>query len=84
VIVAVHGAGLTNISFAPSGTIVYELACIEYPNPLFESISSHLGIDHHYVRCVVANYGIHPMMHDLYIPEDKIAMILEHIQERSC
>jgi capsular polysaccharide biosynthesis protein len=79
-IVAVHGAGLTNLSFVSPGTIVYELCCIEYPNTTFEAISSHLGIDHHYVRCDVANYGIHPMTHDLFIPEEKIEIILKHLE----
>jgi len=77
-IVAVHGAGLSNLAFASHGTIVYELACKEYPNTTFEAISNQLNLEHHYTFCEIARQASMPMLHDLLISPDQINAICAH------
>jgi glycosyltransferase involved in cell wall biosynthesis len=47
VIVAVHGAALTNLIFCRAGTRVLELFSARYVNPCYVHISQQLGLRHH-------------------------------------
>lgn len=49
VVVAPHGAGLSNAVFCRPGTSVVEVFSPEYVNPCFWSISQAVGLDYHYL-----------------------------------
>lgn len=48
-VVAVHGAGLANLVFAPRGTLVIELATPSYCPSMFEDIAYHRDHNYHLV-----------------------------------
>jgi hypothetical protein len=70
VVVGVHGAGLTNLTFCRPGTKVYELACEQYPNTIFEAISDHLSLEHHYILCEVPDPTGLPMVYNLRLGDE--------------
>lgn len=72
VIVGVHGAGFTNLTFCQPGTKVYELACEQYPNPIFETISHHLNLEHRYIICDVPDPTSVPMTYNLRLGDEAI------------
>lgn len=49
VIVGVHGAGLTNMLFAPTGTVVIEVLDPEYLAPFYYALSTSLGHQYWYL-----------------------------------
>jgi hypothetical protein len=72
IIVGVHGAGFTNLSFCAPGTRVFELTCEQYLNPIFETISDHLNLEHNYIFCEVPHPQGSPMTYNLLIGDDQI------------
>jgi capsular polysaccharide biosynthesis protein len=51
VVVAPHGAGLSNLVFAPPGVRVLELFHPRYVNPCFWTIADNVGADYRYLVC---------------------------------
>ncbi len=49
VILAPHGAGLTNSIFCPTGTLIYELMPIEKPNLCYYHLSEMIGHKHYMI-----------------------------------
>lgn len=78
VLVAPHGAGLTNMMFCPPGTHVVELADRSFPNPNFYAIACAMG--HHYwlVNAQAAGDG-HPLEQDLWVDPQALEIVLERV-----
>lgn len=64
VLVAPHGAGLTNLLFCPPGTDVVELADLGFPNPNFYAIASAMGHRYWLLPADALGDG-HPLEKDL-------------------
>lgn len=55
VIVAAHGAGLSNLAFCKEGTALIELFAPDYIKPTYQIISEKTGIQYSYILCQPAN-----------------------------
>jgi hypothetical protein len=76
VVVAPHGAGLTNVLFCPPGTDVVELADLSFPNPNFYALASAMG--HRYWIVDGESVGdTHPLEKDLRVDVDEVMRIVE-------
>jgi capsular polysaccharide biosynthesis protein len=77
-VVALHGAGLANILFAPEGTHVVEIADEAFPNPQYYALSACMG--HHYWLLHARPAGQYrPGFHDLVADEDELARVLSEV-----
>jgi hypothetical protein len=75
VLLAPHGAGLTNMLFCPPGTQVIEIADLGFPNPNFYALASALG--HPYWLVPGAAHGdVHPLEKDLSVDPAAVTRIL--------
>jgi len=75
ILLAPHGAGLTNMLFCPADTCILEMADPTYPNPNFYAMASALG---HMYACVPA-CGVgdrHPLRQDLFADEVVLQSVL--------
>jgi capsular polysaccharide biosynthesis protein len=75
VMVAPHGAGLTNMLFCPPGAHVVEIADLSFPNPNFYALAS--ALNHHY--WLVAGEGLgecHPLEKDLRVAPGRLQEVL--------
>ena len=71
VVVAPHGAAITNVIFCQPGTHVVEIADLSFPNPNFYALSSAMG--HHYWILDAEGIGdVHPLKKDLYIDPSEV------------
>ena len=57
IIVAPHGAGLTNMIFAPSGIPIYEFLPLENPNVCYWHLSEMMGNIYHGIPCKTVMRG---------------------------
>lgn len=77
VVVAPHGAAITNILFCQPGTHVVEIADLSFPNPNFYALASAMG--HHYWILDAEGVGdMHPLKKDLRID---LELVQETIQK---
>ncbi|WP_168203200.1 glycosyltransferase family 61 protein [Marinobacter fonticola] len=77
VLVAPHGAGLTNMLFCPKGTHIVEIADLSFPNPNFYALASALG--HRYSLARAESLGdVHPLEKDLKVDPARVSEILPH------
>jgi hypothetical protein len=78
VLVAPHGAGLTNMLFCPVGSHVVELADPTFPNPNFYNLATslHLG---YWLLHQRAGKADHPLDRDLTVDVAGVAEVLERI-----
>jgi hypothetical protein len=78
VLLAPHGAGLTNMLFCPEGGHVVEMADPGFPNPNFYNLASGLGL-HYWLLHEVAGEADHPLDRDLTVDVAALAEVLERI-----
>jgi hypothetical protein len=79
VVVAPHGAGLTNILFCGPDTHVVEIADLDFPNPNFYAIAA--AMDHNYWIVKADSIGDkHPLEKDLTTPPESVQNVIEKIQ----
>jgi hypothetical protein len=76
IVVAAHGAGLTNLGFCPPDTRVLELTPGHYINPCFVAITALSGIEHHVY--VGSPHGNTPLRHRRHWSVD-IDGVLRHL-----
>lgn len=75
VLVAPHGAGLTNMMFCPEGATVVEIADPGFPNPNFYALAMAMG--HEYWFLPADSVGdIHPLEKDLVVDTAHVASFL--------
>lgn len=75
VLVAPHGAGLTNMMFCPPGAHVIEFADLSFPNPNFYALAAALG--HRYWVVAAESFGeCHPLEKDLRVPAEAVMKLL--------
>lgn len=78
VLVAPHGAGLTNMLFCAPGTHVVECADLGFPNPNFYALASALG--HRYWLVPAEAHGdCHPLAKDLRIDPGILRAVIERV-----
>lgn len=81
VLLAPHGAGLTNMIFCPRGAHVVEFADLGFPNPNFYALSCAMG--HHYWLVPAEALGdVHPLEKDLRIGTDAVRDVLDRLEAR--
>lgn len=80
-LVAPHGAGLTNMIFCPPGADVLEIADLGFPNPNFYALAAGLG--HHYWIVPAASLGDgRPIDRDLRVDPAAVSDLLPRILSR--
>lgn len=76
IVVAPHGAGLTNMMFCPPGTDIVELADPTYPNPNFYALAS--AMDHRFWLLDAQAKGTgHALEKDLTVDIDAVADVVD-------
>ena len=79
VLVAPHGAGLTNMIFCPRGAHIVEIADLGFPNPNFYALASAMG--HRYWLVQAESRGdVHPLEKDLFVDPAAVARVLPALQ----
>ena len=76
VMLAPHGAGLTNMLFCPEGARIAEIADPAYPNPNFYAMAAALGHQYDYIAGKGVGEG-HPLRHDLSVRIDDVKAFLD-------
>jgi len=77
-LVAPHGAGLTNMMFCPEATHVVEIADLEMPNPNFYALAAAMG--HHYWLIEgEACRDARPLERDLWVDPKALVEVLEQL-----
>lgn len=78
IVVAPHGAAITNVIFCQQGTHVVEIADLSFPNPNFYALASAMG--HHYWILNAEGVGdMHPLEKDLRINPFEVQSTVEKI-----
>lgn len=78
ILIAPHGAGLTNMVFCQRGTHIVEIADLGFPNPNFYAVASALG--HHYWLVSAESVGeVHPLEKDLRVAPEAIRDVLQEL-----
>lgn len=81
VLVAPHGAGLTNMMFCQKGTHIVEIADLGFPNPNFYALAAAMG--HNYWLIQADSVGdVHPLEKDLKVDTDAVSQILPRLSLR--
>lgn len=78
VLLAPHGAGLTNMLFCPEAGHVVELADPGFPNPNFYNLATGLGL-HYWLLHQRAGEASHPLDRDLTVDVAGVEEVLERI-----
>jgi capsular polysaccharide biosynthesis protein len=79
VLVAPHGAGLTNILFCEPGTHVVELADLSFPNPNFYAVGAAMG-HHYWLLSARADSNAHPIHRNLWMDPNEVEKILADLE----
>jgi capsular polysaccharide biosynthesis protein len=82
IIIAVHGAGLANLSFASKGAMVFELFSDIYQPSMYERIAQHNALDYTKVVCDAAS-SADPRTTNISISSHGIKLIAERLASRS-
>lgn len=78
-LIAPHGAGITNMIFAPAGAQIVEIADPDFPNPNFYALASALGHDYWLVHADADRRVAEPLDRDLTVDPAHIERILAAI-----
>ncbi len=78
VLLAPHGAGLTNMLFCPEAGHVVELADPGFPNPNFYNLATGIGL-HYWLLHAEAGAAAHPLDRDLTVDVAAVEAVLEAI-----
>lgn len=82
ILVAPHGAGLTNMIFCPKGAQIVEIADLSFPNPNFYALASALG--HDYWLAPAESLGeLHPLEKDLRVDPTVVNGVLTRLAPSS-
>ena len=76
VLLAPHGAGLTNMLFCPPGAKIIEIGDPDYPNPNFYAMAAALGHPYAWVAARGVGAG-HPLDRDLAVEPEALERLLE-------
>jgi len=78
-VVGGHGAGLSNLVFAPAGTSIVDLASSTYWDSLFAQASSVMGHSYALVRGRTrgVRFGVPASMHDFEIDVDRLVEVVQ-------
>lgn len=80
VLVAPHGAGLTNMLYCPRGAHIVEIADLSFPNPNFYAVAS--AMSHHYWIAPAKSLGdLHPLEKDLHVEPEVLDDILRRLAD---
>lgn len=72
VLVANHGAGLTNLLFMPKGSVVLELRYKnDEHNNCYFALASALDIEYNYLQCSPLNFGEDPLRADILVNKER-------------
>lgn len=77
-VVAPHGAGLTNVIFAPEATAVVEIADLSFPNPNFYALSAAMGHRYWIVAAETRGTG-HPLERDMWVDPARVEAALHQL-----
>lgn len=78
VLMAPHGAGLTNMMFCPRGAHIVEIADLGFPNPNFYAVASAMGHEYWLVSAESLGEG-RPLDKDLRVTTDSISRVLSQL-----
>ena len=78
IIVAPHGAGLTNMMFCPEGADIVELADPDYPNPNFYALAAAMGHRYWLIDAQATGRG-HALEKDLTVDPDSVIGVLDRV-----
>jgi capsular polysaccharide biosynthesis protein len=78
VVVAPHGAGLTNVMFCAEGTSVVEIASPRFPNPNFYAVAAAMG-QPYYLIAADERGDTEPLKRDLVVAPAKLQEVLDMI-----
>jgi capsular polysaccharide biosynthesis protein len=82
VLLAPHGAGLTNMMFCPPGTHVVEIADTSYPNPNFYALACAMGLHYWLVRArLLPGEGRHRLDRDLEVDPAGVADVIAALED---
>ena len=78
-LLAPHGAGLTNMLFCPAGATIVELADPEFPNPNFYAMAGALGHNYALVHTETTE-AKQALDRDMIVDVDEVARLLDRIE----
>lgn len=78
VLLAPHGAGLTNMIFCRPDTHVVEIADLGFPNPNFYALACAMG-HHYWVVPAEALGDVHPLEKDLRVGTEAVRKVLDQL-----
>ncbi|NER00342.1 MAG: glycosyltransferase family 61 protein, partial [Cyanothece sp. SIO2G6] len=83
IVVAPHGAGLTNTVFCSPGTRVVEIASPHYVHSYYWILSHHVGLEHYLVRGQTVSCALfrqvmyqNPLTEDIWLPETTVQSLV--------
>ncbi|MFH1358884.1 MAG: glycosyltransferase family 61 protein [archaeon] len=83
VIIASHGAGLSNIAFCNDKVKLIEIFSESYINPCYYIICNHKKIDYNYlVGKKIISKEKHPLYDDIFVDTKKLLMMLDNLSVR--
>lgn len=78
IVVAPHGAGLTNMMFCAPGTHIVEIADLSFPNPNFYALAS--AMEHNYWLVSAEGIGeAHPLERDMRVSPLAVRRVLSRL-----
>lgn len=80
-VVGVHGAGFTNLTFASEGCIVYELFAESYTPQMYKNISNCLSLDYNPIYCSEISSELNQQKASFRISPNEIEIIKKHAEQ---